>query len=206
MAIAALVTAAPASAACWSASAPVSGGDWNTPGNWVGDAVPGPTETAVFTEQGGGCGVPQDVVVSGADAEVGLIRQANTDVIVDGKKLTISGISTLGTDLLGNVHVRNGGTLAIDVGADVTVGGQIKLGNPNGGSILLDGTLRVLAGLTVTDEPAGGGALAISATGKLLYNPGNSVRSAPRSTTTAPSSSLRIRAERRNCSCTRRPR
>ena len=116
MAIAALVTAAPASAACWSASAPVSGGDWNTPGNWVGDAVPGPTETAVFTEQGGGCGVPQDVVVSGADAEVGLIRQANTEVIVDGTKLTISGISTLGTDLLGNVHVRNGGTLAIDVG------------------------------------------------------------------------------------------
>ena len=39
---------------------------------------------------------------------------------------------------------------------------------------MLDGTLRVLAGLTVTDEPAGGGALAISATGKLLYNPGNS--------------------------------
>ena len=173
-----LLAAGPAAAAsiCWKETAPSTGGQWNMPENWMGDSVPGPGDTVVLNVSGGGCSMPADIVLSGVSAEVALVQQAATTIVVDGPTtaLTLTGVSQ-GAHVLGSVQVRNGAALTIATDADIPVGGTITLGNPGTGSLLVDGTLRAYTGtLNITDEPSGGGTVAITAAGGLIYNPGNS--------------------------------
>jgi hypothetical protein len=174
LALIVVASPAPAQAAqiCWAESAPATGGEWNTPENWKDGAVPGASDTAIFNATGAGCSSPADVLISGAAAEVQLVRQATTDIVVDGTSLWLTGNTD--KDLLGNVHARNGGSLTIAGGASIMAGGQITLGNPGGGTLTIDGTLRAVTGaLTITDEPLGEGSVTISANGNLVYEPGN---------------------------------
>ncbi len=170
-----LAAAGPAAAVtrCWSATAPASGGEWNTPDNWRDGVVPGDADTAVFNVAGAGCGEASSVVLAGVDAEVALIQQATTTIIVDGASLTLNGTANA-AQILGSVDVKNGGSLTIAAGAEVYAGGTVKLGNPGTGTLTVDGLLRSFTGtLSITDEPSGGGLVTISSPGSLVYDPFN---------------------------------
>ncbi len=112
-------------------------------------------------------------MLSGVDAEVALIQQATTTIIVDGASLTLNGTANA-AQILGSVEVKNGGSLTIAVDAEVYAGGTVKLGNPGNGTLTVDGLLRSFTGtLSITDEPSGGGLVTISPAGSLVYDPFN---------------------------------
>ncbi len=169
-----LAMAAPAAAAerCWDDAAPATGGGWNTAANWSGGVVPEPGDTVAFNFAGGGCSTPANVVLSGANASVALVRQASTTIVLDGSELTLTGVANA-TQILGSLDALNGGSLKIAVGAEIYAGGIFTLGNPGNGSVVIQGTLRAFTGALSVDEPAGGGLLSIAPGGSLIYNPGN---------------------------------
>jgi len=85
----------------WSGSAFTNGvsTNWSATGNWVGGAVPGPTDAVVFKDISGVTNVTTTNVVVSENATVASLRfspetgtpRFNTVEILDGKKLSITG-------------------------------------------------------------------------------------------------------------------
>ncbi len=101
----------------WSTSAASTGGNWDTPGNWVGGVVPGASDTAVIK----GLTSPGIVSLSSGNSDsVGaLTTDSSTTLTVVSGSLTLStgNSSTLG----GPVVIDQGATLSANSGAYVTV-------------------------------------------------------------------------------------
>ena len=64
----------------WSTAAAPTGGNWDTPGNWVGNAVPGPSDLAVIKGLTGAGTVMLNS--GGADSVGSLTTDASTQLEV----------------------------------------------------------------------------------------------------------------------------
>ncbi len=67
----------------WDSADYPKGGSWDTPGNWIGDAVPTSTDTAVINLSSGGT-----VTTGPSDSVLSLSTNASTTVSVSNGSLT----------------------------------------------------------------------------------------------------------------------
>ena len=108
----------------WSTTAAPNGGDWNAAGNWVGNKVPGPTDTAVIK---GFSGV-QTVFIDSPSTDDSVISVTTDNTVhlqVESGSLTLSVGSP--TTFGGPVEVDTNGTLNINPGAQVTINDEQTL-------------------------------------------------------------------------------
>ena len=104
----------------WNTTAHPNGGDWDTPGNWNGDAVPTSSDDAVIDLTSAG-----NVTLSSNlnDSVNSLSTNSDTTLKVENGSLTLgAGSSTLG----GPVNVVSGATLSVAAGASVQIGSRSR--------------------------------------------------------------------------------
>ena len=151
----------------WNTTAAPTGGDWNVNTNWVGNVVPGATDTAVIKGLTGAGTVSLNS--GGSDSVESLTTDSTTvlEVITGSLSLGVASSSTLG----GEVIVDQGASLAVAAGAGVTIGAGQKISD--------NGTLSFAAGDYVSFPTAQNLTTQIvvtgtlSATGTTFVNPGN---------------------------------
>src|SRR5205085_2322936 len=123
-----------------------SGGDWDTPGNWSGGAVPGAGDDVVISQPGA-------VTITHAQNAADAVRSAsaaNPPVLSAGSAaLAFGGAQTLGAAPGGTVTLAGGSVQvpagsALTVAAGVTVHGAGTVGS--GGAVTNNGTLAADAG------------------------------------------------------------
>ena len=141
------------SAISWDATHYPTGGDWNTPGNWVGGVVPSVNDTVTINLTS-----PGQVYMTADNFARGITTNSNTTLDVDGGTLAlgISGSSTFG----GSVVVQSGATLKAALGASLTIA--------DGHALTDNGTVNLALGDTVTFTAniygQGGGRIAVAGT------------------------------------------
>ena len=100
----------------WNTTAAPTGGDWDTPGNWVGGNVPGPSNAVVIDLTSSGTVTHS---TNAADSVLSLTTNSSTTLSLGDGSITLgAGSSTLA----GPVTVGAAGTLSVGAGASV-VGG-----------------------------------------------------------------------------------
>ena len=103
----------------WNTTAAPTGGAWDTPGNWIGNAVPTSTDTAVINLSASGT-----VTTGASDSVLSLTTNSSTTLTVAPGSLSLgSGSSTLG----GPVNVQTGATLSVGTGANVQINSGVTL-------------------------------------------------------------------------------
>ena len=99
----------------WNTTTAPTGGDWDTPGNWVGGNVPGPSNAVVIDLTGSGTVTHS---TNTADSVLSVTTNSLTTLSLGDGSITVgTGSSTLG----GPVTVGAAGTLSVGTGASVVV-------------------------------------------------------------------------------------
>ncbi len=141
----------------WNTAAAPDGGSWDTPGNWVGNKVPGASDTAIIEGLAGSGTVMLNS--GGADAVDNLTTDSTTHLEV------VSGSLALGVGLSSTI----GGSLVVELDASMTVGAAASMQIAYGQTLTDNGTLGFASGDTVTLQGGGaqiivGGTLSATAT------------------------------------------
>ncbi len=118
----------------WNTAVAPNGGDWDTGTNWVGDSVPGVSDTAVIKNLTGSGIV--SLSSNKADSVSGLTTDSSVslEVINGSLSLTTASTSTFG----GPVMIVNGASMSFGAGANLTLG--------SGQTLQEDGTLTFATG------------------------------------------------------------
>ena len=99
----------------WNTTTAPTGGDWDTPANWVGGNVPGPSNAVVIDLTGSGTVTHS---TSTADSVLSVTTNSVTTLSLGAGSLTVgTGSSTLA----GPVTIGAAGTLNVEAGASVAV-------------------------------------------------------------------------------------
>ncbi len=99
----------------WNTATAPTGGDWDTPGNWVGGNVPGPSNAVVIDLTGAGTVTHN---TNTPDSVLSLTTNSSTTLSLGAGSIALgNGSSTLG----GPVTVGAAGTLSVGAGASVLV-------------------------------------------------------------------------------------
>jgi hypothetical protein len=167
----------------WNTTAAPTGGLWDTPGNWVGDKVPGSSDTAVID-------LTKTGTVTTGPSDSALILQTNSSTTVSVSNGTLSlgaGSSTIngpitvstsgtlalsGTTLLGSGTVTDAGQLTTSVASStalsiaMTSGSSLQVSNF---TVQSGGALNVGATASVTIGPASSGTVTLTDDGTLSF-------------------------------------
>ena len=154
----------------WDTTTAPTGGDWDTPGNWVGGNVPGPSDAAVIDLTGSGTVTHS---TNTADSALSVTTNSRTTLSLGDGSITLgSGSSTLG----GPVTVGAAGTLSVGPGASVLADSGTTFSDAgamtfsSGDQVVLYNTsLSVAGGLTAngTDFVNDGGRVTFGSTATL---------------------------------------
>ena len=104
----------------WNTTTAPTGGDWDTPGNWVGGNVPGPSNAVVIDLTSSGTVTHS---TNAADSVLSLTTNSSTTLSLGDASITLgAGSSTLG----GPVTVGAAGTLSVGASASVVVSSTLS--------------------------------------------------------------------------------
>ena len=119
----------------WNTTTAPTGGDWDTPGNWVGGVVPTAFDNAIINLTSSGTVTHS---TGASDAVLSLTTNGNTALSIGSGSIALGN----GSSTLGSVTVGAGASLSVGSGASVQI--------PAGETLTDDGTVSFASGDTVT--------------------------------------------------------
>ena len=147
----------------WNTTTAPTGGDWDTPGNWVGGAVPTAASNVVIDLTNSGTVTHS----TGAnDAALSLTTNGNTSLSIGSGSIAIGD----GSSSLGSVTIGSGASLSVAAGASVLIQGGYTI-TDNGAMNVTGASIGFVAGYSATTQILVNGTL--SASGSNFYISGS---------------------------------
>ena len=143
----------------WNTTTAPTGGDWDTPGNWVGGVVPTAANNVVINLTSSGTVTHS----TGAnDAALSLTTNGNTALSIGSGSIAIGD----GSSTLGSVTIGPGASLSVAAGASVLIQGGQTI-TDNGAMNVTGASIGFVAGYSATTQILVNGTL--SASGSNFY-------------------------------------
>ena len=151
----------------WNTTTAPTGGDWDTPGNWVGGVVPTASNNVVINLTSSGTVTHS----TGAnDAVLSLTTNGNTALSIGSGSIALGD----GSSTLGSVTIGTGASLSVAAGASVLIQGGQTI-TDNGAMNVTGASIGFVAGYSATTQILVNGTL--SATGSNFYISGGNYAS-----------------------------